>query len=74
MQNARIDSEHSARSEPKTQDPVITSSEVRFQSQFSAPIPKDEPNDIQAGVQNIEAVSRTWITWSLIAAYIGLPY
>jgi len=27
------------------------------------------PNDAQAGVKNIEAVSMTWTKWGLIAAY-----
>lgn len=27
------------------------------------------PNEAQAGVQNIEAVSMTWTKWGLIAAY-----
>jgi hypothetical protein len=31
----------------------------------------DRSNTIQAGVQNIEAVSMTWTKWGLILAYIG---
>jgi hypothetical protein len=31
----------------------------------------DGSNTIQAGVQNIEAVSMTWTKWGLILAYIG---
>ena len=29
------------------------------------------PDDAQAGVKNIEAVSQTWTKWSLIVAYLG---
>ena len=28
-------------------------------------------NDTQAGVKNIEAISRSWSKWSLISAYVG---
>ncbi len=28
-------------------------------------------DDVQAGVKNIEAVSKTWTKWGLIAAYSG---
>lgn len=30
--------------------------------------------DVQHGVKNIEAISQTWTTWALVAAYVGYVF
>ncbi|KAK6597433.1 major facilitator superfamily transporter [Botrytis cinerea] len=77
-QRTAVDSEESSTNISKTQNSVIDS-EARVGANSPGPSEKDietANNDIgnatQAGVQNIEAVSMTWTTWSLIIAYIGV--
>ena len=58
----------------------ITSSEQERQEDKDLPyINEGHPDDrtslgldrVQAGVNNIEAISQTWTRWSLIFAYLG---
>ncbi|TGO74045.1 hypothetical protein BELL_0313g00120 [Botrytis elliptica] len=78
VQKTNVGSEESSTNISKIQDSVIDS-EARAGANSPGPNEKDietAHNDIgnatQAGVQNIEAVSMTWTTWSLIIAYIGI--
>ncbi|KAB8291531.1 hypothetical protein EYC80_006333 [Monilinia laxa] len=78
MQSTTADSEESSTNMPKTQDFVVQT-EALAGAISADPNEKDveaanneDANAIQAGVQNIEAVSMTWTTWSLVIAYIGI--
>lgn len=77
VQKTTVDSEEPSTNISKTQNSVIDS-EARAGANSPGPNEKDIDtanngigNATQAGVQNIEAVSMTWTTWSLIVAYIG---
>lgn len=77
MQSITADSEESSANMPKTQDFIIQN-EARAGENSPDQNEKDvetvnneDANATQAGVQNIEAVSMTWTTWSLVIAYIG---
>ncbi|ESZ89922.1 hypothetical protein SBOR_9684 [Sclerotinia borealis F-4128] len=76
MQSTTADSKESSTNLPKTQNPVLQS-HVRPGANSPDSTEKDLEtanvgNATQAGVQNIEAVSMTWTTWSLVMAYIGI--
>ncbi|KAA8563982.1 hypothetical protein EYC84_011982 [Monilinia fructicola] len=78
MQSITADSEESSANMPKTQDFIIQN-EARAGENSPDQNEKDvetvnneDANATQAGVQNIEAVSMTWTTWSLVIAYIGI--
>ncbi|KAL9104977.1 MAG: hypothetical protein Q9163_000149 [Psora crenata] len=44
---------------------VVSTEDEHDQSSLSS-------SDVQTGVKGIEAISETWTTWSLIAAYLGI--
>ncbi|KAJ8068056.1 hypothetical protein OCU04_003633 [Sclerotinia nivalis] len=76
--NTTADSEESSTKLPKTENAVLQS-EAQSGANSLDPNGKDAEianNDVgnatQAGVQNIEAVSMTWTTCSLVIAYISI--